>query len=87
MYDLLEGIRVLEVAVAAPDGLGAHLASMGAEVIKVEKPPFGDTTRVLADGFINLLWNRARWLARDSSRRSMSNGTRPIERRPSRAYI
>jgi crotonobetainyl-CoA:carnitine CoA-transferase CaiB-like acyl-CoA transferase len=60
VYDLLEGIRVLEVAVAAPDGLGAHLASMGAEVIKVEKPPFGDTTRVLGDGFINLLWNRGK---------------------------
>src|SRR5579885_1996639 len=61
MYDLLEGIRVLEVAIAAPDGLGAHLAEMGAEVIKVEKPPVGDTTRVLQDGgFINLLWNHGK---------------------------
>jgi crotonobetainyl-CoA:carnitine CoA-transferase CaiB-like acyl-CoA transferase len=61
MYDLLEGIRVLEVAIAAPSGLGAHLAELGAEVIKIEKPPGGDTTRKLRDGgFINLLWNRGK---------------------------
>lgn len=60
MYDLLEGIRVLEVAIAAPDGLGAHLAAMGADVIKIEKPPVGDTTRVLPDGLIHLLWNQGK---------------------------
>jgi len=60
MYNLLEGIRVLEVAIAAPDGLGAHLAEMGADVIKVEKPPLGDTTRVLPDRFVNLQWNRGK---------------------------
>ena len=55
MYDLLEGIRVLEIAIAAPDGLGAHLAEMGADVVKIEKPPLGDTTRLLRDGgFINI---------------------------------
>lgn len=57
MYDLLEGIRVLEVAIAAPGGLGAHLAAMGAEVIKIEKPGIGDTTRLLGDPFNHLLWN------------------------------
>jgi crotonobetainyl-CoA:carnitine CoA-transferase CaiB-like acyl-CoA transferase len=61
MYNLLAGIRVLEVAVAAPDGLGAHLAEMGADVIKLEKPSAGDTTRQLSDGgFINLQWNRGK---------------------------
>jgi crotonobetainyl-CoA:carnitine CoA-transferase CaiB-like acyl-CoA transferase len=61
MYDLLDGIKVLEIAIAAPDGLGAHLAEMGADVVKIEKPPLGDTTRLLRDGgFINLLWNRGK---------------------------
>jgi crotonobetainyl-CoA:carnitine CoA-transferase CaiB-like acyl-CoA transferase len=60
MYDLLDGIRVLEVAIAAPDGLGAHLADMGAEVIKLEKPPVGDTTRILHDPYVHLRWNRGK---------------------------
>ena len=60
MYDLLEGIRVLEVTIAAPDGLGAQLGAMGAEVIKIEKPPVGDTTRILPEPLIHLLWNQGK---------------------------
>lgn len=30
MYSLLRGIRVLEVALLAPDALGQHLADLGA---------------------------------------------------------
>ena len=42
----LEGTRVLEVSegVAGPY-CGRYLASMGAEVVKVERPPLGDWTR------------------------------------------
>jgi crotonobetainyl-CoA:carnitine CoA-transferase CaiB-like acyl-CoA transferase len=59
MYDLLDGIRVLEVALAAPGALGAQLADMGAEVIKVEQPAVGDITRALT-GFNHLRWNRGK---------------------------
>ena len=48
MYDLLEGVRVLEVALLAPDALGMHLADLGAEVIKLEPPPAGDYVRLIA---------------------------------------
>jgi crotonobetainyl-CoA:carnitine CoA-transferase CaiB-like acyl-CoA transferase len=44
-YDLLKGIRVLEVSLLSPDGLGGHLSDLGAEVIKVEEPPCGDYVR------------------------------------------
>jgi len=60
MYDLLDGIRVVEVALAAPGGLGAHLADLGAEVIKVEKPGLGYVTRQLAGRFQHLRWNRGK---------------------------
>ena len=42
----LEGTRVLEVSegVAGPY-CGRYLASMGAEVVKIERPPLGDWTR------------------------------------------
>lgn len=41
---MLEGVRVVEVAMFAPDALGMHLADLGAEVIKVEVPR-GETLR------------------------------------------
>ena len=43
----LSGIRILEVAQFAPDGVGMHLADLGAEVIKVESPGLGDPARLL----------------------------------------
>ena len=45
MFTLLKGIRVLELSLLAPDLLGMHLADLGAEVIKIEQPPFGDSIR------------------------------------------
>src|SRR5688572_10540600 len=46
MSDLLSGIRVLESAMLFNgDTVGAHLADLGADVIKVEGPPVGDYLR------------------------------------------
>ena len=49
----LDGIRVLEFSIilSAPFG-GLHLSDMGADVIKVEQPPLGDTTRDGAGGVV-----------------------------------
>ena len=44
---LLAGIRVVEVAMFAPDATGMHLADLGADVIKVEQPGIGDPARLL----------------------------------------
>ncbi|MBI2164805.1 MAG: CoA transferase [Chloroflexi bacterium] len=45
---LLKGIRVLEMALLMPaDHVGAILADLGAEVIKIEQPPRGDYVREL----------------------------------------
>lgn len=66
MYDLLEGVRVLEVALLAPDALGMHLADLGAEVIKLEPPPAGDyvrlvgSTQVAGLSLLHLRWNRGK---------------------------
>ena len=66
MYDLLEGVRVLEVALLAPDALGMHLADLGAEVIKVESPPTGDYVRLVGSthvgglSLLHLRWNRGK---------------------------
>ncbi len=65
-FDLLEGIRVLEVALLSPDSLGMHLADLGAEVIKVESPPHGDYVRSVGGSHIggrslmHLRWNRGK---------------------------
>ena len=45
MYNLLNGIRVLECADLGPSGVGGHLGDMGAEVIKIEQVPNGATLR------------------------------------------
>ncbi len=43
----LVGTRVIEVSMFAPNGVGMHLADLGAEVIKVEAPGIGDPARLL----------------------------------------
>jgi crotonobetainyl-CoA:carnitine CoA-transferase CaiB-like acyl-CoA transferase len=46
MSDLLEGVRVIEVAsLLNGDTVGMRLGDMGADVIKVEAPPAGDYVR------------------------------------------
>jgi crotonobetainyl-CoA:carnitine CoA-transferase CaiB-like acyl-CoA transferase len=63
---LLDGLRVVEVALLAPDALGMHLADLGADVVKVEDTGPGDYTRdvgaVHAGGlsFLHLRWNRGK---------------------------
>jgi crotonobetainyl-CoA:carnitine CoA-transferase CaiB-like acyl-CoA transferase len=68
-YQLLSGIRVVEVAWLAAGILGQHLADLGADVIKVEKPGEGDYSRTIGpvslgtdDGlsFHYLRWNRGK---------------------------
>ena len=63
---LLDGLRVIEVAILAPNMVGMHLADLGADVIKVEMPGRGDYTHsvglVRAGGlsFLHLRWNRGK---------------------------
>ena len=51
MYNLLESVRVLDVSLLAPSMLGMRLAELGADVIKVEQPPYGDRYRILGRPF------------------------------------
>ena len=66
MYRLLDGTRVLEVSLLAPDSAGQQLSDLGAEVIKVEGPPHGDYVRSIGGLFIDgvsvlhLKWNRGK---------------------------
>jgi crotonobetainyl-CoA:carnitine CoA-transferase CaiB-like acyl-CoA transferase len=65
MYDLLKGIRALEVAALAPDRMGGQLAELGAEVIKVEMPPHGSHTRLMGKfrggpALTHYTWNRGK---------------------------
>ena len=62
---LLEGVRVVEVAMFAPDATGMHLADLGADVIKVEQPGLGDPARQLGVPFrgespATRRWNRGK---------------------------
>ena len=65
-YTLLGGVRVLEMALLAPDLLGMHLADLGAEVIKIEQPPDGDYLRAIGGrklaglNLMHLRWNRGK---------------------------
>ena len=45
-YELLSGIRILDISVALSGPFASQiLADLGAEVIKIEAPEVGDTTR------------------------------------------
>src|SRR5882757_2601828 len=57
-YDLLQGLRVVELSLFSPDALGGHLADLGAEVIKIEEPPAGSHTRYA--GALHYRWNRGK---------------------------
>ena len=63
---LLDGLRVIEVAILAPNMVGMHLADLGADVIKVEVPGRGDYThsvghaRARGVSFLHLRWNRGK---------------------------
>ncbi len=63
---LLGSLRVVECALLSPDGVGQHLADLGAEVITVEAPGAGDVVRTLTGPIIdgNTLehwrWNRGK---------------------------
>jgi crotonobetainyl-CoA:carnitine CoA-transferase CaiB-like acyl-CoA transferase len=63
---LLDGLRVVEVALLAPNMLGMHLADLGADVVKVEDTGAGDYTRHVGGAkaggvsFLHLRWNRGK---------------------------
>src|SRR5207253_1531052 len=65
-YTLLGGVRVLELALLAPDLLGMHLGDLGAEVVKIEQPPGGDYLREIGArklaglNLMHLRWNRGK---------------------------
>lgn len=67
-YDLLKGIRVLEVAALGPSSLGGYLADLGADVVKVEDSA-GDGVRYAGnpamgspdgESLLHLRWNRGK---------------------------
>ena len=66
MTQYLEGLRVVEVALLGPNGLGMHLADLGADVVKVEEPGRGDYTRSIGTlhpsgiSYLHLHWNRGK---------------------------
>jgi crotonobetainyl-CoA:carnitine CoA-transferase CaiB-like acyl-CoA transferase len=62
---LLKGVRIIEVAMFAPDATGMHLADLGADVLKVEQPGIGDPARMLGVPFrgespATRRWNRGK---------------------------
>ncbi|MFM9085003.1 MAG: CaiB/BaiF CoA transferase family protein [Acidimicrobiia bacterium] len=63
---LLDGLRVIEVAILAPNMVGMHLADLGADVVKVEMPGRGDYTHSVGYvrkgglSFLHLRWNRGK---------------------------
>jgi crotonobetainyl-CoA:carnitine CoA-transferase CaiB-like acyl-CoA transferase len=73
----LDDVRVLEIASLSPTQLGMHLADLGAEVIKIEPPGRGDTTRLIGtrpgfnDSGLHRRWNRGK--------RSLALDTRSAE--------
>jgi crotonobetainyl-CoA:carnitine CoA-transferase CaiB-like acyl-CoA transferase len=63
---LLDGLRVVEVSLLAPNMLGMHLADLGADVVKVEEPGRGDYTRMVGGAhlggasMLHVRWNRGK---------------------------
>jgi crotonobetainyl-CoA:carnitine CoA-transferase CaiB-like acyl-CoA transferase len=57
-YDLLHGLRVVELTMFSTDTVGGHLADMGADVVKIEEPPYGTPTRHA--GSLHFRWNRGK---------------------------
>jgi crotonobetainyl-CoA:carnitine CoA-transferase CaiB-like acyl-CoA transferase len=57
-YDLLRGLRVVELTMFSTDTVGGHLADMGADVVKIEEPPYGTPTRHA--GSLHFRWNRGK---------------------------
>jgi len=57
-YDLLQGLRVVELTMFSTDTVGGHLADLGADVIKIEEPPYGSPTR--HSGTLHFRWNRGK---------------------------
>lgn len=58
MYNLLDGIRVLDFSAYVTDVVGCHFADMGAEVIKVEPPPRGSLSRLVEPYSVHLGRNK-----------------------------
>lgn len=62
----LSGLRVVEFALLAADGVGQHLADLGADIIKVEAVGGGDYVRSISWPMVNgvslehLHWNRGK---------------------------
>ncbi|SDC66498.1 Crotonobetainyl-CoA:carnitine CoA-transferase CaiB [Sphingomonas sp. YR710] len=62
----LDDVRVLEIASLSPTQLGMHLADLGADIIKIEPPVRGDTTRLVGtrpgfnDSALHRRWNRGK---------------------------
>lgn len=57
-YDLLHGLHVVELTMFSTDAVGGHLADMGADVVKIEEPPYGTPTRHA--GTMHFRWNRGK---------------------------
>lgn len=57
-YDLLRGLRVVELTMFSTDTVGGHLADLGADVVKIEEPPYGTPTRHA--GTLHFRWNRGK---------------------------
>jgi crotonobetainyl-CoA:carnitine CoA-transferase CaiB-like acyl-CoA transferase len=66
VFEPLRGVRVVEVALLAPDALAMHLADLGADVVKVEEPSAGDYVRevgaltVAGVSALHRRWNRGK---------------------------
>jgi crotonobetainyl-CoA:carnitine CoA-transferase CaiB-like acyl-CoA transferase len=66
----LAGVKIIELAnVVAGPRVGTHLSDFGAEVIKVERPDAGDTTRAMGDA---LGHRSAWWLTIGRNKRSLT---------------
>jgi crotonobetainyl-CoA:carnitine CoA-transferase CaiB-like acyl-CoA transferase len=62
----LDDVKVLELSNMAPNQLAMHLADLGADVVKIETPRRGDTTRLIGkqpgfnDSMLHRRWNRGK---------------------------